>query len=111
MGWATRKWQLRRCIKPMECRDAPAERPRRRCFVPEDWRRSCGNPRLPILPPEPADFAQVRNQTLFWRRESRANSSPFGEVSLVSWENTGNLFQFAFRGQPTRSNLGAKSVC
>src|SRR6202035_1307589 len=28
MGRAARKWQLRRCINPMECRDAPAERPR-----------------------------------------------------------------------------------
>jgi hypothetical protein len=27
MGRAARKWQLRRCILSMECRDAPAERP------------------------------------------------------------------------------------
>jgi hypothetical protein len=27
MGRAARKWQLRRCIFSMECRDAPAERP------------------------------------------------------------------------------------
>jgi len=26
MGRAARKWQLRRCMQPMECRDAPAER-------------------------------------------------------------------------------------
>src|SRR6266446_942451 len=28
MGRAARKWHLRRCIKSMECPDAPAERPR-----------------------------------------------------------------------------------
>jgi hypothetical protein len=26
MGRAARKWQLRRCMEPMECRNAPAER-------------------------------------------------------------------------------------
>ena len=33
-GGRRRKWQLRRCILSMECRDAPAERPEQ---IPSPW--------------------------------------------------------------------------